>query len=192
MKTTLYIARHGETQWNQVQRFQGQLDSNLTELGEIQSVQIAQQLLDKNIDIIFSSDLGRAKHSAEICQGLLNVKVKLDKNLTERHLGHWQGEKIENLSHDNNYNELLYKFTELAPKGGESAVTCGQRIYNALKEIVRAYTTQNILVIFHGEALRCFLAFLGEFSNQNAYDLFKNGCVTHLTYDHNAEAFKLS
>jgi len=191
MKTSLYIARHGETQWNKVQRFQGQLDSHLTELGKQQSAQIAQQVLDKKIDIIFSSDLGRAKHSAEICKSLLNVDVKTTKDLTERHLGKWQGEKIETLSHDNSYIELLYKFTELTPKGGESAVTCGQRIYNALKEIVQTHESQNILVIFHGEALRCFLALLGERSDQNAYELFKNGCVTHLTYDHNTESFNL-
>lgn len=192
MKTILYIARHGETQWNKIQRFQGRFDSHLTELGKQQSIQIAQQVLDKKIDIIFSSDLGRAKHSAEICKSLLNVEVKLGKNLTERHLGNWQGKQIEAFKHDTNYIELLYKFTELTPKGGESAISCGQRIYNALEEIAQVYASQTILVIFHGEALRCFLALLGEHSDHNAYDLFKNGCVTSLTYEHNTESFNLT
>lgn len=192
MKTTLYIARHGETQWNKIQRFQGQLDSDLTELGEDQSAQIAKDVLKYQIDLIFSSDLGRAKHSAQICKSLLNVETKTFSELTERHLGDWQGEKIKDLSHDVNYVELLHDFTELSPNGGESAKACGQRIRTAIKDIVNTHKSLNILVIFHGEALRCLLALLGSKSNSNAYDLFKNGSVTTLTYDHETENFTLS
>lgn len=192
MKTTLYIARHGETQWNKIQRFQGQLDSSLTELGKEQSAQIARSVLSNSIDVIFSSTLGRAVQSANICKEILNIETITHSKLTERHLGEWQGEKIANLSQDINYTELLHEYTELAPKGGESAIKCGQRINNALKNIVENYKFNSILVIFHGEALRCLLALLGSNSNRNAYDLFKNGSVTTLTYDHNTENFSLS
>jgi len=192
MKTTLYIARHGETQWNKIQRFQGQLDSDLTELGKDQSVQIAKDVLKYQIDLIFSSDLGRAKHSAKICKNLLNVETKTSTKLTERHLGDWQGKKIKDLSQSVNYVELLHDFTELSPSGGESAIGCGQRIRTAIEKIVKAHPSLNILVIFHGEALRCLLALLGSKSNSNAYDLFKNGSITTLTYDHETGNFDLS
>ena len=51
MKTNLYLARHGETQWNKEQRFQGQLDSELTDVGKQQSAKIAHQLANNNIDL---------------------------------------------------------------------------------------------------------------------------------------------
>ena len=52
MKTLLYLARHGQTQWNKVQRFQGQLDSALTPAGEQQSAALAEQLMNKDIALI--------------------------------------------------------------------------------------------------------------------------------------------
>lgn len=191
MKTTLYLARHGETQWNKIQRFQGQLDSDLTELGKAQSEEIAQNMFKHNIEVIFSSNLGRAVKSAQICAHNLKVKAKVESKLTERHLGQWQGKQITTLSKDPNYVELLHKFTELTPQSGESAVTCGERIYKALEEIAIAYKTAHILVIFHGEALRCFYGYIGNNSNMNAYDLFKNGSINQLTYEHSTSSFQL-
>ncbi|XPF93622.1 histidine phosphatase family protein [Colwellia sp. RE-S-Sl-9] len=192
MITTLYLARHGETQWNKIQRFQGQLDSNLTELGKTQSEQIAQNVLKHNIEVIFSSNLGRAVNSAQICKQTLGVNTQVKSSLTERHLGYWQGKQITTLSKDPNYVELLQKFTELTPQGGESAVTCGERIYKALEKIAIEYKTAHILVIFHGEALRCFYGYIGNNSNMNAYDLFKNGSINKLTYEHNTSSFHLT
>ena len=61
MKTTLYLARHGETQWNKIQRFQGQLDSELTYIGQQQSDQLAQSLITSSIHLIVSSGLGKRK-----------------------------------------------------------------------------------------------------------------------------------
>ena len=73
MPTKIYLARHGETLWNKTQRLQGQLDSELTSLGKIQSLDVANKLVTKNIDLIISSPLGRALESAYICQEKLKV-----------------------------------------------------------------------------------------------------------------------
>ncbi|WP_085298868.1 histidine phosphatase family protein [Cognaticolwellia mytili] len=191
MKTKLYLARHGQTLWNKVQRFQGQLDSELTAVGKQQSENIAQQLADKNIDLIVSSSLGRAIASARICQQQLNVPVINVDDLIERNLGHWQGEHVDDIKSDKNYHEILHQFTELKPVDGESAVQCGTRIYQTLQSLAENNQNKNILVIFHGEALRCLLAKLGESSTDNAYDLFDNGCLLTLTYQHQKHSFQL-
>lgn len=191
MKTTLYLARHGQTMWNKVQRFQGQLDSELTPIGRQQSENIAQQLADKQIDLIVSSSLGRAIASAQICQQQLNVPVINISGLIERDLGHWQGLHVDDIKNDENYNEILHQFTELKPTNGESAITCGERIYQALKLLAENNHDKNLLIIFHGEALRCLLAKLGESSTDNAYELFDNGCLLALTYQHQNHSFQL-
>lgn len=190
MQTTLYLARHGETLWNQLQRFQGILDSKLTEHGEHQSRQLAQQMQKKNIDAIYSSSLGRSVATASICNEMLSVTAYQNKNLTERHLGCWQGQTVTELKNEAMYDDVLHKFLDIAPSGGESAVKCGQRIHDALQDIASQSKNDNVLVIFHGEALRCFLLSLGETLKGNAYDLFKNGSVCKLVYQHEQEKFQ--
>lgn len=190
MKTTLYLARHGQTQWNKVHRFQGQLDSELTPTGKQQSVQLAECLISKEIDLIVSSSLGRAIASAKICQQKLTVPVISVDGLNERNLGHWQGQYVDDIKSDKSYHEILHQFTELNPLGGESALTCGERIYQTLKSLALNYQNNNLLIIFHGEALRCLLAKLGESSTDNAYQLFSNGCLVQLSYDHNKSTFQ--
>ena len=190
MKTTLYLARHGQTQWNKVHRFQGQLDSELTPTGKLQSEQIAQRLMSKKVDLIVSSSLGRAIASAKICQQKMTVPFISVDGLNERDLGHWQGQHVDDIKGDKSYHEILHQFTELKPIGGESALTCGDRIYQTLKLLATSYQNKNLLIIFHGEALRCLLAKLGESSTDNAYQLFSNGCLVQLSYDHHTSHFQ--
>ena len=191
MTTNLYLARHGQTQWNKIQRFQGQLDSELTEIGKQQAKNIAEQLTDQKIDLIISSTLGRALTSAKICQQQLNVPVQSTDDLIERDLGHWQGQQVNDLKANKAYHEILHQFTELRPMNGESALGCGERIAQSLTSIAKNQQNKNLLIIFHGEALRCFLAKLGHNSNENAYELFDNGCMFHLSYQHENERFQL-
>lgn len=209
MITNLYLARHGETQWNKTLRLQGQLDSDLTELGKLQSKNIADSLSNIKIDLIVSSTLGRAVHSAFICQRELNSPMVHSADLIERNLGHWQGRYIQDIKAYKNYPELLQQFTDLIPLGNdtqlngkntdnatnisnaESAVSCANRIYRGLETLTNSYIGKNILVIFHGEALRCFLANLGHHSNISAYELFDNGSVFQVTYQHNEKRFQL-
>ncbi|OUR79303.1 hypothetical protein A9Q75_12425 [Colwellia psychrerythraea] len=192
MKTTLYLARHGQTKWNKAQRFQGKLDSSLTQIGQQQSEQLALRLANQQIDLIVSSTLGRAVDSALICQRILNTPIARLDGLTERDLGSWQGQYIAAIKSHENYHEILHQFTEITPPSGESAISCGARIYQALKGLANSHFNKNILVIFHGEALRCFLAKLGHNSSNNAYELFDNGCLLPLTYRHDDDSFQLA
>lgn len=191
MTTHLYLARHGQTQWNKVHRFQGQLDSDLTETGKLQAENLAINLINQKIDLIISSSLGRAITSANICQQQLNVPVLSIDGLIERDLGHWQGLHVDNIKSDRNYHEILHQFTNLKPTDGESASACGERIEQSLTLLAQRYRNKNLLVIFHGEALRCFLAKLGHGSTDNAYELFDNGCMFHINYQHDNARFQL-
>ncbi|MBU2891857.1 histidine phosphatase family protein [Colwellia sp. D2M02] len=184
MQTVFYLARHGETKWNKGHRFQGQLDSELTELGKKQSSNLAEQIKAYNIDAIISSPLGRAVATANLCQQLLQLEVSIEKRLMERDLGAWQGQYLSDIAHQAHFEEILHGFTCRVPLGGESAVACGDRIYQGLCTIAVARMNTQLLVIFHGEALRCLLSTLGQRLNGNAYELFKNASVIKLVYCH--------
>lgn len=192
MKTRLYLARHGETLWNKSQRLQGQLDSELTTLGKLQSANIADELATKNIQLIISSPLGRAISSATICQKKLNIPHQTSTNLMERNLGCWQGKEITKLKKLPDYHELFNNVTSLTVKNSESALACGQRILDTLLQLAKEHLGQNILVIFHGEALRCLLYLLGQRQINNAFNLYKNGCIIALDFQNKAPYFTLT
>lgn len=182
MHTRIYLARHGETLWNKTQRLQGHLDSELTSLGEAQSLNIANKLATKKIDLIISSPLGRARESAIICQQKLQVTHQVSEGLMERDLGAWQGEEVKNLQVLPEYDELLNQVTSLNLNSVESALACGQRIFDTLKQLASEHLGQNLLIIFHGEALRCLLFLLGKKETRNAFSLYKNGCIVTVDF----------
>lgn len=184
MKNTfLFLARHGETVWNQAQKFQGDLDSPLTALGKQQAAQVGEVLSSQSVDLIVSSNLGRAITSAEICQQTLAVPLLKDEQLNERNLGTWQGECVDDLTAHTHYDEALHQLTHFKPPQGESAIDCGKRIEQALLNIAKKHIGKRILVICHGEAKRCLFATLGTEQQGNAYQLYQNGAVSPLVYD---------
>jgi broad specificity phosphatase PhoE len=87
----LVMLRHGQTDFNLGSRMQGQLDTELTELGRAQSVAAAEALAKHQPLLIVSSDLRRAYDTAVALGERTGVRVRVDDRLRETHLGDWQG-----------------------------------------------------------------------------------------------------
>ncbi|OIQ45786.1 MAG: hypothetical protein BM565_12670 [Gammaproteobacteria bacterium MedPE] len=182
MSTNIYLARHGETVWNQSQRLQGHLDSPLTDVGKRQAAELALSLEHYNIEQVISSPLGRAVETAKVCCNALSVPYQIEPQLIERHLGVWQGQHVAQLRVLPEFDEMLQQVTGLAMAQGESAQACSDRIYDALVTIAQQYSQRNVLVIFHGEALRCLMHRLGASSSQSAFSLYPNGKMIKLSF----------
>ena len=93
---TIFLARHGETEWNRARRYQGWSDSPLTTRGIAQARAIGHRLatIPEAADIpIVASPLGRARRTAEIIAECLQYKspIRLDDRLREISLGSWDG-----------------------------------------------------------------------------------------------------
>lgn len=99
--TTIYIVRHGETEWNTKGILQGHGDSALTPKEEDQAHQITAELNSIRFDEIFSSDLQRAKRTAEIIALEHRLVVKTNKLLRERYFGQFEGKSFAK------YNNVL-------------------------------------------------------------------------------------
>src|SRR3989339_1721811 len=92
---TLYLVRHGETEWNVKKINQGQSESFLTEKGIEQAKETAERLKDIKFDAIFSSDLSRTQRTAEIIKLDRELIIQTSQLLRERAHGSFEGKHAD-------------------------------------------------------------------------------------------------
>jgi probable phosphoglycerate mutase len=141
--TTLLLARHGETDWNRQLRIQGSSDIALNELGHEQARALAAELADVELDAIYSSDLVRARETADAVAAAHGLDVQLDARLRERSFGSWEGLSREDIA----------ALPEGSRHDGETDEEVRARVLAAIEEIARAHPGQQVLVVSHGGAL---------------------------------------
>ncbi|CAF1042442.1 unnamed protein product [Rotaria sordida] len=98
----IYIVRHGETDWNAQKRLQGHTDIPLSAQGKLQAYQLKEKFADIHFSKIFSSDLIRARSTAELIRSSNKLPIIETPLLRERCMGTWEGRLAESLA-----NELL-------------------------------------------------------------------------------------
>ncbi len=181
---TLYIVRHGETVWNVQKLLQGQKDSRLTEKGIEQAQDLAKKFKTMSFDAIFSSDLLRAKRTAEILAVEHNLAIQTNKLLRERHFGRLEGTKISDL--DNGSDKLFEKFQTLSSKersrfrfaNEENDEEIVSRFITFLREVSVTHAGKRILVVSHGGIMRVFLIHVGFAT----YEQLPHGAIDNTAY----------
>jgi probable phosphoglycerate mutase len=148
----LIIVRHGETDHNRTNVHMGQLDVALNQRGEEQAELVGQQLAKEKIDIIYSSDLIRAKTTAEkIAKHHLGLTVQYDPELRERNVGELEGQP---------FKEQQFSFLENRndrPRGGESMDDLKSRAQRWFNQLKKRHQAETIAVVGHGGFLYVFL-----------------------------------
>ncbi|MED5101462.1 histidine phosphatase family protein [Niallia circulans] len=94
---TLYITRHGETQWNIEKRMQGWSDSDLTEKGKKNAVLLGERLKEIEFAAIYTSPSKRTVATANLIKGDRQIPIIFDDHLKEINMGKWEGKKAEYL-----------------------------------------------------------------------------------------------
>ncbi len=158
--TTLYITRHGETEWNTQGRMQGWNDSPLTNLGINQAYWLYERLKDMNFNAIYSSPAGRAYKTAEILKGDRNIEIIPHDSLKEINLSYWEGldqERIKLKDEEQFYNfwkaPHLYK-----PISGEDFLELQHRIISGIRKIVKEHRDETLLIVTHTMTLKALMA----------------------------------
>ncbi|OXM88053.1 histidine phosphatase family protein [Paenibacillus rigui] len=142
---TLGFIRHGTTEWNLAGRMQGQMDTELAEVGVFQAQQLAKRLQGELWNGIISSDLIRAKQTAMTISEITGTPLLgTDKRLRERHFGELEGTTLEDRigRWGENWREL-----EL---GMESDELLLERWATFLEELEQKHRGQRILLVSHG------------------------------------------
>lgn len=161
---TFYIVRHGETEWNVKGLIQGQGDSPLTEKGILQVKDAAKELKNIRFDAFFSSDLLRAKRTAEIIALEHKLAVETTKLLRERNYGHMDGKSTKDLKEIYKIYDRLsdqerfkYKITDDI----ESDEEVIGRFITFIREIALSYNKKTVFVATHAGVMRALLVHLG-------------------------------
>jgi broad specificity phosphatase PhoE len=184
----IYLVRHGETDWNREQRFQGQTDIPLNQLGREQAQVIIPMMSRLKIEAIFSSTLSRAIETAQIANSDLKIEIQKDSRLRETNVGEAEGMTFDQLeqkfgsngiSRWRSYDErdLDFKYTN-----GESKREMMFRIREVILEIAQNSNRQNIAVFAHGMVMRC-LTFVFQQGVPWDHQVFANGSIHHFSWD---------
>ena len=160
----LILIRHGVTAWNQEQRFQGQIDTPLTEQGLQQAALTAAFLraraASEPIAAVYASDLQRALGTASPIAQALGLALRLDPRLRERHYGLFEGKTLAELEasgHAEDYRRWRSREPDFAlPEGGESLRVFFARAQTALDAIAGQHRAgERVVVVTHGGVLDC-------------------------------------
>jgi broad specificity phosphatase PhoE len=133
----LVMLRHGQTDFNLDTRMQGQLDTELSELGRAQAVAAAEVLGKRQPLLIVTSDLRRAYDTAVVLAERTGLRLRVDNRLRETHLGDWQGMTHAQIDAAAPGARLAWREDAAwAPHGGESRVDVAARSMPLLAELV--------------------------------------------------------
>lgn len=156
----LYIARHGETAWNAIQRLQGATDIPLNETGKAQALAIGEALRGAGIVKVATSDLVRARETGAIAGSVLGLEVgTVDHELRERSFGVFEGLNRDELETRFPKEWRAWKEHGVVPEGGEHPEAIVARMKRAIGRILEAGGPT--LVVSHGAAMRLVLSDIG-------------------------------
>jgi broad specificity phosphatase PhoE len=191
----LYLFRHGETDFNREQRFQGHLDVPLNDEGRRQAASLVRPLGRIGLECILSSDLRRARETAEIVARGLEIPVFETAGLREAHLGTAQGLTVEQIEAQFG-RELVEKWrspylsdADVSYPGGESGREVLERVLASMEKFLGSTDYQHIGVATHGGVIRRVVRAL--LADHSAFIPIPNGIVYPLEHSLERAPLKL-
>lgn len=185
MTLRLLIVRHGLTDWNMEERMQGRSDVTLNKEGIAQCKKLARHLSKEKIDLIFTSEMSRARDTAELI-ARKKIKVIVDPNFNEIDYGIFDGKSLKEIES----HPLLSKLWRQRKKDrykfriplGESYADVQTRIMSSLRRIIELYDDHTILIVTHGIVKRLIvMTLLGlDLEEMMKKHSFTNASVTEL------------
>ncbi|QAU35755.1 histidine phosphatase family protein [Janthinobacterium sp. 17J80-10] len=159
--TEILLIRHGETDWNTERRLQGHLDIALNAEGVRQAQALGHALRGETLDAIFSSDLGRARQTAQAIAAGRALEVQIEPGLRERCYGAFEGLRHADIEERYPREYAAWRGRELdavLPAGAQVAETLREfaaRAVGAVVGLAVAHQLRRIAVVSHGGVLEC-------------------------------------
>ena len=155
----ILLWRHGQTDWNVANRFQGHSDIPLNSLGQYQARHAAEILAGMEPTAIISSDLMRAQKTAETLAEIVNLEVSIDVRLRETNGGNWEGKTGSQNREEDFENFVKWIDGQDNPAGviGERRSEVASRARAAITDALAGKSDQLLVVATHGGTARCVI-----------------------------------
>jgi broad specificity phosphatase PhoE len=152
--TTILLARHGESDWNRAKRWQGWADRPLTARGREQAHELARRLEETELDAVYSSDLARARETAEIVARAKGVTITTTPDLREVDVGSWSG--LTRAEAEARFPEAYARWLSGGEgwDDGEAYEEMSKRVLRAVMTIAEHHPGQRVLAVAHGGSIR--------------------------------------
>lgn len=154
----LYVARHGETEWNALNKVLGRTDIPLDAKGTGQARELARSVADLELDEIIASPLGRTRQTAEIISAETGTGYRTDDRLIEQEFGRFEGVDRS----DRGFQEAKRKYCAGYP-GTESHFEMASRVDSLLRETAG----RNVLLVTHGGICRIIRNYFEEMDRED-------------------------
>lgn len=156
--TEILLARHGQTAWNAERRWQGHADVPLDPLGRDQAHDLAERLAHDRLDAIYSSDLSRARETAEAVAACQRLPVQMLPELREIDVGSWSGRTTDEIQHDDPTAFDRVRETGYGWEGGETPEQMQARVLEGIRRIAAEHPDGRVLAVAHGGVIRAVCA----------------------------------
>ena len=163
----IYVVRHGETEWNAVNKVLGRTDIPLSDNGMNQAHEIARSLKDIKIDVFLCSPLSRARQTADAISDETGIRYKIDDRLIEQDFGEFEGVDRPDRGYQAAKREYFARYPE-----GESFFDMAGRIYPLIKELNGA----NALLVTHGGVCRIIRSYFEDMGNEEFVQFSQGNC----------------
>ena len=175
----IYLVRHGETDWNQAGRLQGQTDIDLDAQGFAQAAEAAERLKEVPFEIAFCSPLIRARHTAETIVGERKITLTTDERLRELNFGPWDGTDVRKIREGAN-SPFTDPGSYLPPEGAESFAQLYARSGEFVKQVLLPLegTYETVLVVAHGALNRSILNAVLDIPVSDFWHFHMGNCAT--------------
>lgn len=156
--TIILIARHGQSDWNASKRWQGHADRPLTEKGREQAHALAARLAHIDLGAVYSSDLRRARETAEVVADSQALEVVVEPDLREVDVGSWSG--LTRAEAEERFPDGFARWKMGYPgwEDGESYEAMTDRVLAAVKSLAADNPDGRVLVVSHGGPIRAMHA----------------------------------
>ncbi len=158
--TQLILVRHGESTWNQTGRYQGRIDTELSEQGQKQASLLAERLSSIPLAAIYASPLRRALHTAITVGVAQNMDILVEPDLIEIDHGAWSGLLKDEV--EKRFGPLLQQWLVTPSKvqmpRGESLVDVSERVKAVLSRILAAHPQATVVICSHDAVLKVIIA----------------------------------
>lgn len=192
-KTDLFIVRHGETEYNRLNRMQGRsIDKPLNKRGRLQSKAIAEYLENYGLDLAVSSSLARSKETARLVAEKFDVEIRSYSELDEISFGIIEGRPADEIEHELKIMHEHWRNgdTDFALQDGESPREALGRVRSRMDSVIDEHSGKKILFVLHGRLIRILLSYWLGYGLERMHEIKHcNGSLNHLRW--NSTAFEI-